>query len=111
MSITCAESDEEAAFLASSGEQSLVALRTGTPGRLKPPVRGYRDSLPPEAITMMDSMRSASATGSPATVRARIERFIERTQADELIIAGSIWDPALRRRSLELTMQAMREGS
>lgn len=107
MSVTCAETDEEAAFLSSSGEQSLVALRTGTPGRLKPPLRGYRDSLPPEAIAMMNSMRSASATGSPETVRTKIESFIERTRADELIIAGSIWDPTLRRRSLELTMQAM----
>jgi luciferase family oxidoreductase group 1 len=111
MSVTCADTDEEAAFLATSGEQSLVALRTGTPGRLKPPVRGYRDSLPSEAIAMMDSMRSASATGSPQTVRSKIMSFIERTQADELIIAGSIWDPALRRRSLELTMQALRAGS
>jgi alkanesulfonate monooxygenase SsuD/methylene tetrahydromethanopterin reductase-like flavin-dependent oxidoreductase (luciferase family) len=56
---------------------------------------------------MMENMRAVSAIGSPATVREKIDRFIERTQTDELIIAGSIWDPAARCRSLELTMQAM----
>jgi hypothetical protein len=41
-------------------------------------------------------------------VRAAIAAFIERTQADEIIVAGATYDPAARRRSLQLTMDAMR---
>jgi luciferase family oxidoreductase group 1 len=107
MSVIAAETDEEAVLLATSMEQSFTAFRTGGSGRLKPPVPGYRETMPPEAVSMMENMRAVSAIGSPATVREKIDRFIERTQTDELIIAGSIWDPAARCRSLELTMQAM----
>jgi luciferase family oxidoreductase group 1 len=108
MTVIAAESDEQAALLATSMDQSFVALRTGTPGRLKPPIPGFRDTLPPGALAMMDSMREASVIGGPATVREGVLRFIERTRADELIFAGSIWDPAARARSLEITMEALR---
>ncbi len=56
---------------------------------------------------MMDSMREASAIGGPATVREAVMRFVERTQADELIIAGNIWDPAARQQSLRIVMEAL----
>ena len=59
---------------------------------------------------MMESMRSVRAVGGPAKVREGILGFLERTRADELIIAGSIYDPELRCRSLELTMAAMRQS-
>ena len=107
MSVIAAETDAEAALLATSMEQSFVAFRTGGSGRLKPPVAGYRETMPPEAVAMMQNMRAVSAIGGPATVREGIMRFLERTQADELIIAGSIWDPEARCRSLELTMEAL----
>ena len=107
MGVICADSDEEAVLLASSQDQSFVALRSGNPGKLKPPVPGYRDSLPPPARAMLEHMRQASAVGSPATVRTRIAAFVERTRADELIVAGATFDPAARRRSLALTMEAL----
>lgn len=102
-----ADTDEEATLLASSMDQSFVASRRGTPGRLRPPVPGFRDTLSPAERAMMDHMRQASAIGAPATVRAGIERFLSRTNADELIVACGVWDPAARRRSLALTMEAL----
>jgi luciferase family oxidoreductase group 1 len=108
MTVIAAESDEEAAFLATSADQSFTDFRLGRSGKLKPPVAGYRDSLPADALVMMENMRSVSATGGPATVRSDILKFIERTQADELIIGGAIWDPEARKHSLALTMEALR---
>ncbi len=35
---------------------------------------------------------------------------MERTQADEIIIADAIWDPKARERSLQLTIEALRKG-
>ncbi len=107
MTVIAADSDDEAALLASSMDQSFVALRSGSPGKLQPPVPAYRESLPPPARAMLEHMRQASAVGSPATVRAAIGRFIERTGADELIVAGATFDPAARRCSLTLTMEAL----
>jgi luciferase family oxidoreductase group 1 len=107
MNVLCADSDEEAALLMSSMDQSFVALRTGNPGKLRPPVPGYRDTLSPSALAMLEHMRSVSAVGAPATVVDGIARFVERTGADEIIVSGSTYDPAARRRSLELTMKAL----
>jgi luciferase family oxidoreductase group 1 len=108
INVIAAETDDEARYLASSNEQAFVALRSGTPGRAKPPIRGYRDMLPAQALAMLDQMRSVSAIGSPETVRAGIEAFVERTGADELIVSGSTYDPEAMRRSLALTMEALR---
>ena len=107
INVLAADTDEDAHYLATSTDQSFVALRTGTPGKLKPPVRGYRESLPPAALAMLEQVRSVSAVGSPATVRAGIEAFVERTRADELIVGVSTYDPSAQIRSLELTMEAL----
>ena len=107
MNVLCAATDEEAWTLASSQDQSFVALRTGAPGPLPPPIPNYRASLPAPARAMLEHMRAAAAIGAPATVRSAIEAFVARTGADEIIVAGATFDPAARRRSLELTMEAL----
>ena len=108
MSVVAADTDEEAELLGTSQDQSFVALRSGRPGKLRAPVPGYRESLPPDLRAGLEFTRQASAIGAPPRVRAEIMRFVERTQADEIIVAGMIWDPAARRKSLELTMEALR---
>jgi luciferase family oxidoreductase group 1 len=108
MTVIAADSDEEAALLGTSLDQSFVALRSGNPGKLRPPVPGYRESLRPDVRAGLEFMRQASAVGAPARVREDILAFVERTQADEIIVAGTIWDPAARRKSLELTIEALR---
>ncbi|WP_225207460.1 LLM class flavin-dependent oxidoreductase [Novosphingobium huizhouense] len=107
INVIAAPTDAEAVLLASSMDQSFVRLRSGNPGKLPPPVPDFRDTLPPQAEAMLAHMRQVSAIGSPATVRERLEAFQQRTGADELIVSGSTFDPALRRRSLELTMEAV----
>ncbi|MFB0612053.1 LLM class flavin-dependent oxidoreductase [Aurantiacibacter poecillastricola] len=105
MGVMCAETDAEAETLASSQEQAFVALRSGDPGKLPPPVPGYRDTLPVQAQAMLAGLDVAKAVGSPATVREAIGRFIERTKADEIIVSGATYDPAARQESLRLTME------
>jgi luciferase family oxidoreductase group 1 len=107
MTVFCADSDGEAELLATSQQQSFVRLRSGSPGKLPPPLAGYRDTLPPAARAMLDHLAQASAVGSPATVRQRIEAFVARTEADEIVISGASYDPEARKRSLELTMGAL----
>ncbi|MBT2135423.1 LLM class flavin-dependent oxidoreductase [Croceibacterium sp. LX-88] len=107
MTVIAAETDEEAELLASSQDQSFVRLRSGDPGKLPPPIPGYRETLPDNARAMLEHLGQARAVGSVATVRERIGRFIERTQADELIVSGATYDPEARRRSLALTMEAI----
>jgi luciferase family oxidoreductase group 1 len=100
--VFAADSDEEGALLASSMQQAFVALRSGNPGKLKPPVPGYLDALPPQYRAMLDQVLSASAIGGPETVRQQVEAFVRRTGADELIITSQIHDHAARLRSYEI---------
>ncbi|TCJ40196.1 LLM class flavin-dependent oxidoreductase [Parafrankia sp. BMG5.11] len=107
MTVFTAETDAEAELIATSQQQSFVRLRTGEPGKLPPPVPGYRDTLSAPAQSLLAHIGQASAVGSPATVRAAIGRFVERTAADEIVVSGATFDPAAREHSLVLTMEAL----
>ncbi|MEO7504878.1 MAG: LLM class flavin-dependent oxidoreductase [Sphingomicrobium sp.] len=101
-----ADSDEEGELLATSLMQAFVALRSGNPGKLKPPLAGYADTLPLEYRAMLRSVLTSSAIGAPATVKAATEAFVARTSADELMITSQIFDHAARLRSFELLAEA-----
>jgi luciferase family oxidoreductase group 1 len=100
--VFAADTDEEAALLATSMMQAFVALRTGTPGQLKPPVAGYYDSLHPNQRAMLDQVLSCSAIGGPAKVKAAVDGFIAETGADELIVTCQMYDHQARLRSYEI---------
>jgi luciferase family oxidoreductase group 1 len=104
--VFAAPSDEEAQVLATSMQQAFVNLRTGRPSKLQPPVAGYLDSLPASVRAMLDEVLACTAIGSPATVRAALRAFVERTGADELMIASQIYDHDARMRSYEIAAQA-----
>ena len=104
--VFAADSETEAELLASSMQQSFVALRTGNPGPLPPPVPGYRDSLPPQARQMLDGVLSATAIGTHDQVGEEMRAFVKRTDADELILTSSIFDHDARKRSLTIAADA-----
>ncbi len=106
MNVFAADTDENARTLASSQQQSFVALRTGKPGKLQPSIANYTATLPAPSQAMLDHVGQASAVGSPAKVREEIASFVARTRADEIILCGSTFDPEDRLRSLELTIEA-----
>ncbi len=103
--IFAADTDDEAEHLATSMMQSFVALRTGNPGKLPPPVEGYRESLPPQAQSMLAQIMQGSAVGAPDAVLNGVRAFLDRTQADELIVCGSIFDQAAREKSYGLAAE------
>ena len=107
MNVFAAETSAEAELIASSQQQAFVALRTGNPGRLAPPIKDYVTSLPAPARAMLAHVGQAGAVGSQREVRSKIEAFLARTQADEILLCGSAYDPEARLTSLRLTLEAM----
>jgi luciferase family oxidoreductase group 1 len=105
MNVIAAKTDAEAQFLASSLQQSFVALRTGNPRQMPPPVEGYLNTLPPHSVAALQDVLSCSAIGSAETVKADVSAFVERTGADEVIVACSVFDHDLRKRSLAMTAE------
>ena len=100
--VFAAPTDDEAAHLFTSLQQAFVNLRSGRPGKLPPPVEGYGDMLSASERAMIDQALACSAVGSPTTVRAQVEAFVDATGADELMVTSQIWDHDARRQSLTL---------
>jgi len=100
--VVAADTDEQSAVLATSLQQAFVNLRSGRPTKLPPPMPGYVDHLGPAERALLDSVLSCTAIGSPGTVKRSLLAFIERTGADELMIAGQIFDHSARLRSFEI---------
>ena len=109
LNVVTADTDEEAARLFTTQQQAFVNLRRGRPGLVPPPLEsaaaidGY---CTPAEKHMIDSALACRAVGSPATVRAAMQAFVERHRPDELILTANIFDHAARVRSFELTMDA-----
>ena len=108
--VWAADTCEEAALLASSVEQSFVQLATGRPGKLPPPILGYRDSLPGQAQALLARALSCSVAGTVEDVRDGVRGFVASTGVDEVIVSTAIFDVAAQARSLELTAEALRSA-
>lgn len=107
--VFAADSDAQAQLIASSAQQAFVNLRTGRPGQLPPPRPGYAQQLGAPEQALLRHLLTCAAIGSPQTVREQMADFVERTGADELMIAGQIFDHHARLHSYEIAMQAARE--
>lgn len=104
--IFAADTREEAQILATSMQQSFVSLRFGTPGLLPPPIPGYLESLPPQALQMIQHVLQTSSIGNQADVERDLSAFIDRTGVDEVIVSCSMFDHEARKRSLTIAMDA-----
>ena len=102
VNIVAADTDEEARFLATSGRQAFANLRRGMPTTLTPPNREFETDVVPFRGIRLEEAQSISIVGSPATVRADLDAFVERTRPDEIIVASHIYDHAARLRSYEI---------
>lgn len=105
--VFAADTAEEAELIASSQQQSFVALRTGNPRQLPPPVAGYRESLGAQGSAILDHVLQCSAVGTRDTVARQMAAFVDRTGVDEIMVASAIYDPQARKKSLTLTAHAM----
>ena len=105
MNVFAADTDEEAMWRASSMQQAFVNIRSGRPRQLPPPVEGYLQSIGPQERALLDTVLPFTAIGAPATVRNFMQAAIERTQADEVMVAAQIYDLPARLRSYEIAAQ------
>lgn len=100
--VFAADTDEEARVLATSAQQSFVNSRTGRPSRLPPPMPDYLERIGPQGRALLDQILSCSAIGSPDTIAGQLRAFIERTGADEVMVASNIYDHRARLHSYEI---------
>ncbi|MEP6502346.1 MAG: LLM class flavin-dependent oxidoreductase [Betaproteobacteria bacterium] len=99
VNVVVADTDAQATRLFTSHQQSFANLRRGRPGPQQPPIDDIDTYWSPAEKQMAESMLACSIVGSPETVRHGLERFVEYTGADELMVVSAIFDAKARQRS------------
>lgn len=102
VNIVAADTDEEAEYLSTSLQQAFLWLIRNNPQPLPPPVRSMDTLWTSQERHALQQQLGGTITGSPATLKEKIARYIEATGADELMISSHIYDHAARLRSYEI---------
>ncbi len=102
VSVVAADTDGEAARLATSLQQQFLALQRGRPIQLQPPIDSMDSRWSPLERAQVEHVLREAIVGGPETVRHRLAGFIARTGADELMITSHIYDHAARVRSYDI---------
>jgi len=102
VNVIAAETDGAARRLFTSAQQQFTNMARGTRGQLPAPIDDIEHYWSAAEKEQVARMLACSFVGSPETVRAGLERFLERTGADEVIVASAIHEHAARLRSYEL---------
>ena len=102
--VIVADTDDEAAWLATSIQQRFLGMQRGERGPLPAPIDPAEMATrwTPREKDGVGRMLAASAVGSPGTVRTQLHALIQRTGANELIVAGALHAHSARLRSYEL---------
>ncbi|MCB0862171.1 MAG: LLM class flavin-dependent oxidoreductase [Solirubrobacterales bacterium] len=100
--VICAETDEQARWLAGPSRLAFSRLRSGRPGRFPSPEEAAAHDFTPDEEAVISSIAKGHIFGSPKTVKAGLSDLIDRTGADELIISTMVYEQRDRLRSYEL---------
>jgi alkanesulfonate monooxygenase SsuD/methylene tetrahydromethanopterin reductase-like flavin-dependent oxidoreductase (luciferase family) len=72
-------------------------------------VEGFMERLHPQEQAAIADFLACAVVGGPDTVRTGLQQLAEATQADEFMLVSDVFDLALRLRSLDIAVAAMRE--
>ena len=111
LNVIAAETDEEAEYLATSQYQSFLNLVRGKPGKIPPPVENMDAIWDEREKALVASRTGGSIIGSKETIKRKLEEFLEKTKADELMINAMIYDHEARLRSYEIIAEIWQEKS
>lgn len=102
VNVVAAETDDDAKRLATSMQQQVLSLLRGHPGQLKPPVDRIEDLCTDYEKAVLEERSRFTVVGSKDTVLQGLQRFLDETQADEMIVSAQIYNHQARLRSYEI---------
>ncbi|MCP8970389.1 LLM class flavin-dependent oxidoreductase [Ectobacillus ponti] len=107
VNVIAADTDDEAAHLATSLQQLFLNLVRNRPGKLQPPVDNIHEVSSEYELSLLQKQLGTSIVGSPQTVESKLQRFLAETGVQEIMVAGSIYDHQARLRSYEIVAEIM----
>lgn len=102
VNVIVAETDAEARRLFTSVQQRFADMARGQRGLIKPPIDDIETYWSGVEKIQAQRMLACSFVGSPTTVRDELRDFIDKTGADELMVASAVFEHTARVRSYEL---------
>jgi luciferase family oxidoreductase group 1 len=99
-----AQTNEEAQYLATSAYQRVLGLMRGQSLKLKAPVASMEGIWSPAEKMSVDNFYAMAQIGSPETVKAGLEKLLEKYNVDEFIFTCDIYDTDKRIQNFELLM-------
>ncbi|MBA2872333.1 luciferase family oxidoreductase group 1 [Anoxybacillus calidus] len=107
INVIAADTDEKARWLATSQELQFLNLLRNQPTPLSPPVENMDEIWNDYEKVAVKRQLSSMITGSPETVKEKLQAFLDVTQADEFIIHTQVFDHKARLRSYEILAQVV----
>ncbi len=107
LNVFAADSDEAARRLFTTPQQAWANRFRGAGGPYPPPIDDIEAYWTPAEKAQASAMLTHSVVGSPATVREGVERFVELTGVDEVMVVSAIFDHEARLRSYEILSDAV----
>lgn len=106
LAAVCAETEEEADYLAATMDLAWLRIRRGEFLPLPSPETALAYPYSAQEREVLREYRSRTLVGTPAQLRAGIEQRVRDSGADEVMITSNLHDHAARLRSYELLAQA-----
>ncbi|MGM0694340.1 MAG: LLM class flavin-dependent oxidoreductase [Pseudomonadota bacterium] len=104
--VIAAENDLRADYLASTARRKFLGMIRGQRTKALPPVEALDWS--PREQAQVEQFLGAAVIGGPETVREGLERFLELTGADELMLNTDVYAAEDRLRSYEIVAEVWR---
>jgi luciferase family oxidoreductase group 1 len=108
VNVIAADTDAQARRLATTQQMAITGIIRNARGLSKPPIDDIESYWTPYEKAEVSRWLACSVYGSPETVRAGVERLLERTQADELMIVSDVFEHTERLKSYELIAGAVK---
>ncbi|WP_218944087.1 LLM class flavin-dependent oxidoreductase [Marinobacter changyiensis] len=97
-----ADSNEEAALLATTSYQRILALFRGQPLWLKPPVETMDGLWSREEEAGVRGFLDLQIKGDRVAVKSQLEELLTTVRVDELMFTVDLYDPEKRRHALDI---------
>lgn len=108
VNVVAADTEDEARRLATSMQQQFLSLLRGRPGRLQPPVDNMDDMCTEYEKAALAERNRFTVVGTADTVRTGLQRILDQTDADEMIVSAQIYNHAARLRSYEILSEVVK---
>ena len=109
VNVIAADTDQEAARLATSLYQMFIGIITGRRTRLQPPVDNMNEIWTEYEEEAAKQMLQLSLIGNPGTIKEELKILLEKTGMNEIMIISNIYDQQAKLHSYELFAQIMKE--